>query len=282
MTFPEGWRIPQPYHHMMLGNPRRMAAFRHAISSQIKPGHVVLEAGAGSGILSALAARAGARKVYAVERDPEMVKIALNTVALNNLRDVVEVISAQAENFDPPEVPDVLICEMLHVGLVNEQQVPVMRKLLDRLSTEGLITIPFAVVNAVQLLEVDFNYEGLEIPLIRSSHPYVEDPRLTGVSEPVTYWVCSMRNPENAVDALVPLQAARDGRVNAVGLITKAVMTEDFSHPDNDWYLFQLQIPLPVRDMKAGETRWLRLSYEAGCPLGALNVGWSDAPVHGS
>lgn len=279
MTFPEGWRIPQPYHHMMLGNQRRMAAFRHAIASRVRPGSVVLEAGAGSGILSALAARAGARKVYAVERDPEMAAVAYNTMVLNQLTGVVEVVNSAAESFEAPEAPDVVICEMLHVGLANEQQVPVMRALLERVSHPHLVTIPFAVVNAVQLLEVDFNYEGFEIPLIRSSHPYVEDPRLAAVSEPVTYWVCSMRAPESEIDLQIPLVAARAGRVNAVSLITKAVMTDDFSHPDNDWYLFQLQLPLPPRDLVAGQTAWLHLAYRAGCALSELHIAWSAEPT---
>ncbi|MEB3285691.1 MAG: methyltransferase domain-containing protein [Candidatus Sericytochromatia bacterium] len=278
MTFPEGWRIPQPYHHMMLINERRMKSFRFAITKQMIPGCVVLEIGAGSGVLSAIAARAGARKVYAVERDVEMAEVARRVMTLNGLNDIVEVITANAENFSPPEQPHLVICEMLHVGLVNEQQVPVMRAVLSRLGQTNLRTIPYAVVNALQLVEMDYHYEGFEIPIIRSSHPHLEDQRIAAVSEPVTYWVCYMGQPETGVDICVPLLAERDGTANGISLISKAVLTEEFEHPDNDWYLFQLQFPLPARPVFKGQVIWVRLAYRAGCPLSEMTIEWQTGP----
>lgn len=266
---------------MMLSNGRRMAAFRHAIARTVRPGDRVIEAGTGSGILSALAVRAGAEHVWALERDPEMAAVARRTMQLNGLSERVSVVEGPAEAFDCPERPDVVICEMLHVGLVNEQQVPVMRALLARHGHPGLRIIPHAAVSALQLMAVDDHYEGFRIPLIRSSHPYVEDPRLAAVSEPVTYWVCLMQEAAPEIDVCVPLEAACDATVNAVSLITKAVMTEAFDHPDNDWYLFQLQLPLPPREVQAGESVTVHLSYRAGAPLEAIRLGWAS-PTRGA
>ena len=279
MAFPSGGLIPQPYHHMMLVNGPRMAAFRGAIARTVRPGDRVLEAGAGTGVMSALAARAGAGHVWAVEHHPDLADVARRTMALNGLQDRVTVVTGAVEGFAPPAPIDVVICEMLHVALANEPQVAVMRAVRDRLAAAqdvaGLRILPFAAVSAAQLMAVDYTYDGLEIPLIRSNNPYLEDPRLQAVSEPLTYWVCYMDRPEPAVDVVVPLVAARAGRVNAVQLITKAVLTPQFDAPDNDWYLFQLQVPVPARELAEGEAAPLRITYAAGCPVEAIAISWA-------
>ena len=279
MAFPGGGLIPQPYHHMMLINAPRMASFRFAIDQVVKPGMTVLEAGAGTGVLSALAARAGAGHVYAIELDPDLAAVARRTAALNGLAERITVVEGRAEDFVPPTPVDVVICEMLHVGLVNEQQVGVMRAVMGALAARQDVSkvavIPCAAVSAVQLMAVDYRYVELEIPLVRSNNPYVEDPRLTPLSEPVPYWVCDLACPQTRVDVTVSLVAAQAGRVNAIQLITKAVMTRALDHPLNDWYLFQLQLPMPPRDVVAGETLALRLAYDAGCPIEAMTLAWA-------
>lgn len=81
---------------------------------------IVLDVGAGSGILSFFAAQAGARKVYAVEAS-NMAQYAQQLVASNNLSDRITVIAGKIEEIELPEKVDIIISEPMGYMLYNER-----------------------------------------------------------------------------------------------------------------------------------------------------------------
>ncbi|GIX85712.1 hypothetical protein CEXT_105391 [Caerostris extrusa] len=81
---------------------------------------VVLDVGAGSGILSFFAAQAGARKVYAVEAS-SMAKHAETLVYHNKLSGQVVVVPGKIEEINLPEMVDVIISEPMGYMLFNER-----------------------------------------------------------------------------------------------------------------------------------------------------------------
>ncbi|CAF2496111.1 unnamed protein product [Rotaria sp. Silwood2] len=83
-------------------------------------GKIVLDVGAGSGILSFFAAQAGARKVYAVEAS-SMAQHAKTLVDNNHLNNCIQVIAGKIEEIILPEQVDVIISEPMGYMLYNER-----------------------------------------------------------------------------------------------------------------------------------------------------------------
>uniref|UniRef100_A0A1I7YQL8 type I protein arginine methyltransferase n=1 Tax=Steinernema glaseri TaxID=37863 RepID=A0A1I7YQL8_9BILA len=81
---------------------------------------VVMDVGAGSGILSFFAAQAGAKRVYAVEASSMSVHCT-ELVKANNLQDTIKVVSGRIEAINLPEKVDMIISEPMGYMLVNER-----------------------------------------------------------------------------------------------------------------------------------------------------------------
>ncbi|KAK9139362.1 hypothetical protein Scep_009043 [Stephania cephalantha] len=84
-------------------------------------GRVVVDVGAGSGILSLFAAQAGAKHVYAVEAS-EMAEYARRLISGNpSLSERITVVKGKVEDVELPEKADIMISEPMGTLLVNER-----------------------------------------------------------------------------------------------------------------------------------------------------------------
>lgn len=81
---------------------------------------IVLDVGAGSGILSFFAIQAGAKKVYAIEAS-SMAEHCQHLVENNMLMDQIEVVSGKIEEIELPEMVDVIVSEPMGYMLFNER-----------------------------------------------------------------------------------------------------------------------------------------------------------------
>jgi protein arginine N-methyltransferase 1 len=86
----------------------RLDQFRAAIAARVKPGATVVDLGAGSGILSFLACRAGARRVYAIEAGGS-IEYGRLLAARNGFQDRIEFIGRPATQVVLPERVDVIV-----------------------------------------------------------------------------------------------------------------------------------------------------------------------------
>lgn len=100
----------------------RTSTYQRAIHSNSEDfrDKVVLDVGAGSGILSFFALQAGAKKVYAVEAS-SMAKHAQLLVQSNNQGGRIEVIAGKIEEIELPELVDIIVSEPMGYMLFNER-----------------------------------------------------------------------------------------------------------------------------------------------------------------
>jgi type I protein arginine methyltransferase len=128
-------------HGSMLQDEVRCKAFRAALFEVVTPDSVVLDIGAGTGILSIFAAQAGAKKVYAVERSP-VAQAAKQIIASNGLSDRITVIQGEMEALELPEKVDIIVSEWLGGYGVDENLLPIVIQARDRWLKSGGIMIP--------------------------------------------------------------------------------------------------------------------------------------------
>lgn len=139
-------------HRHYLSDVNRLAAFRSALKEVVKPNSVVLDLGAGTGILGLLALEAGAQRVYAVDAGP-IIELAQSAALLNHLGRRITYIKGLSSEIDLPEPVDVVVADQLDpLGVragVLEYFADARRRFLKRSGT----TIPGRLDLCVGLIE---------------------------------------------------------------------------------------------------------------------------------
>ena len=271
-----GQFIPVHYHHNMLQDSARMAAFRSAIDHVVFPGARVLELGGGTGVLSCFAARK-ASKVYCVEFNPDMVTEARRLLALNPGHERVEVIHADAFDYLPPEPVDVVICEMIHVGMLREKQVDVIESFKQRYAARFVeplpVFVPEVVIMAVQPLEQTYDFHGFHAPIVQFQQPGVLHPDVRELADPAVYSFMDFRLPvANAIAWEGVVSARQSGWLNSLRYITKNVLAVvEEASSTIDWLNHYMTLPLraPVK-VRQGDLLRISFAYTAGGAIRSL------------
>jgi precorrin-6B methylase 2 len=185
---PTGFGAVGP-HIAMLDDTVRTNAFCRAIARTVRPGDVVVDVGTGSGILAVAAARAGARRVYAIEVS-DLAPVAAEVARANGFGAVVEVVRGWSTEVELPERGDVLVTETIGNDPLDEQILTIVADAAERLLHPGARIIPAAL-------------EVLAWPV-----QVPDEARRRGVVTPahVARW-----REAYGID-LTPLEAAGDGR----------------------------------------------------------------------
>jgi predicted RNA methylase len=150
------WHIP------MLNDQPRNDAFEKAIQQAISvhgSAANVLDIGAGSGLLSMMATRAGARSVVCCESVEIIAEMTKRIVSLNGYEDRIRVISKNSKELvvgeDLDKRADILVSEILSSDLLSESVLSTFEDAIDRLVHEDATIIPRSITALGCLIESD-------------------------------------------------------------------------------------------------------------------------------
>ena len=130
-------------HKVMLQDVVRTDAYEKAIGEVIRPQHSVLDFGCGTGILAMFAARAGARKVIAVDRSP-FIKTAKD-IALQNGFNNIEFFHDDHQSLQLEGNVDVIVSEWMGHCLFYEAMLEPLLHVRDRYLAKDGAMIPAEV-----------------------------------------------------------------------------------------------------------------------------------------
>jgi type III protein arginine methyltransferase len=137
-----GWHVP------MMNEQKRNQAYFSALKSAITPDTGVLEIGTGSGLLSMMAAKLGAKKVTTCEAEPVIAETAQQIIEDNGYQNSIKVLSKRSNKVivgdDLTERADILVSEIFSSDLLAEHVIPSIEDAKRRLLKPHARVIPAA------------------------------------------------------------------------------------------------------------------------------------------
>lgn len=187
-------------HQVMLADRVRVDAYDRALARTVRPGDVVVDVGAGTLILSALALRHGAGHVYAIEADPAMAALAERIAADNEFGDRLTVVQGDARVVRLPRRADVVVAELMGNLGPEEQMVELVRAVVKHNLSPGGRVVPRGLTTHLTAIEFDDegwgvwrdDHPGLRLGVVRAVaapapqlHFFHRDPVLLSAHVPV-------------------------------------------------------------------------------------------------
>lgn len=215
-------------HRPMAQDAVRNAAYARALARVVTPDSVVLDLGAGTGLLGVIAARLGARRVYLVEPE-DIIEVARQVAAANGVADRVVCLRGRIEDVGLPERVDVIVSVMTGNFLVTEDLLGTLVWARDHVLVPGGSLVPCgaamvvapvtaAAVHEARIASWSRPHEGLDLGVLRQyaantvyyeSHALRDAERL---APPQTlHAIDFQRDPYDAVHARVTCEIDRAG-----------------------------------------------------------------------
>lgn len=252
-----------------LADGMRSKQFDRAIRSVVQPHHSVIDVGTGSGLLALFAARAGARRVVAVEFDSYIAEVARANIRNNGYEKVIEVIEADARDcrFELGESFDVVIMEMLTTGMIDEFQISAINNLHRQgVVNSSTVFVPFRQETFAALAHTKFEIYGLEMRMVRHLwEDFRGNQKVDCLSRSQLISSTDFLSPcaETAAQSL-EFEAVETGLVNSIYLTSRTCLTPQISLKDTLTLNAPAAIPIEERMVVKGERVTMDISYLYG------------------
>lgn len=294
-------QIALAIHGAMLADDARNQALAAGIAALVKPGDIVVDVGAGSGLLSMLAVRAGAQRVYALENST-MALLARRLIDLNHMSASIELVHTYSHAWQPPARADVILCETLGFAALDEGFRASLVDARERMLRPGGLLLPGVVrilavpvqAEASQpditeldtLLGLDYQPLGAVMRRVfqRRYIAYADE-----LAQPQTLFTldCYTMRADHRLTAQVVFELATSGTLAGFALWFEAElapgvhMANRCPDPHNHWG--QTYLPLG-RALPVTPGQQVTLTIEMNDKEGSLSISWESevAPTRGS
>lgn len=275
--------------YMCLKDSVRTHAFREAIHRVVRPGDVIVDAGAGTGILSFFAAESGASRVLAVEIDPLLAARLRTSIELNGLTDVITVIEGDVRDVSLPPAVDVVIAEIIETGLMDEPQAQAIQTLAERaVIARQTVIIPERYTTFVDLVTIDDRYYGYRIAAPKHEWPFYSDPgglwqgtAVTGLTDRAVVSQVAFRDRiDLSVDTVITLDGQLDGIANGIRISGQLRLAEGVELGPTNALNGDKILHLPDRILvQSGREVPMRVQYQLGGGLASFTGRPALAPI---
>ena len=252
-------------HRVYLRDRSRLSAYERALTHVVTPTSIVVDYGAGTGILGMLACRAGASHVYAIEQGG-IAGLAREIARANDLAAVLTVVRGNTRDVNLPARADVVVCDQIGAFGLDAGITDVAREARVRFLRPGGVLVPHAIqlcAAAVERAEVHDRVAawldrvaGFDLsaaaPIARNTtFPVTLDARNLLTAAASSAPVDLLSDDVWPVEVRAETTATRGGVVHGIGgwfvahLSAEVVMTNDPASADR---ICRRQLFLPIGD----------------------------------
>lgn len=259
-----------PWEHVrLLSDPVRNGVLHDTLKRYAK-GARVLEVGCGTGVLSCLAARLGARKVWGVEPTP-LADVARELVARNGLGATVEILDGYVEELDPRPV-DLAFSELLNADPFLEGILPASDAARSWLVAGGVLAPARLRILAAPVAAVASTAEAVaarrELARLGEAAGVDLAPAIRRISEAGTFrYVAEVEELAGSAVVLWEIALGQGWRPPEETEVVLDVAAGDEAGGVAVWF-----------EAEYAPGAWLANAPGAGGHWGQLVCGWSDPP----
>jgi len=251
-------------HRQYLADAVRVSAFRQAIEEIVTPGDVVLDLGAGTGILGLMACRAGAKRVYAVDEGP-IIGLAHEVAAANGFQDRITHVKGLSTRVELPERVDVVLADQIGRFGLESGILEYFGDARARFLKPGGVMVPSEIRLVVVPVEcrdlfgqiefwrqtpAGYDFRPALVIAANTGYPARLDPaHLLGSPMQAISLRLSTASPAAALSAEVVLVAARPGTLHGIGGWFEAQLSPSVTLTNSPLAarpIFRMQVFFPI------------------------------------